>query len=95
MHVQRRPSDPKKNSKNTNKLVLLVNYSFEPNPICFKKTFAPRAKRNKQLNALSYLTSFSLHSPGILPFILFSGTFAEGLTYKIKLSYCDIKPFVL
>ena len=33
---------------------------FEPKPICFKQTFTPRAKRNKQLNALSHLASFFL-----------------------------------
>ena len=58
---------------------------FEPNPICFKQTFIPRAKRNKQLNALCQLASFflSIQQNTSLCLVL-SGASAEGLTIWIK-----------
>ena len=84
MHVQRRASNPIKISKNTNKLVLLFP-CFEPNPICFKQTFTPGAQWNKQLNALSYLMSFSpsIHQAST-PSSSFCGHLSRGPHIKLR-----------
>ena len=76
---------------------------FEPKPICFKQTFTPRAKRNKQLNALSHLASFSLSLDSTKYFPLsFSlgggGLCTEGLTIWIKFphfSWRKSRPHIL